>query len=120
MCKTCTHSASTRALLKFTSKTTEQAGAADTDLVFQSEQRAMQELHRLRKLSLQALEQPDDFFFARVRTPCGHDAQVIIEGREIQSDGGEEDKDNPTKAKKPKPTTAQRPSLHHPVVFPLY
>ena len=36
------------------------------------------------------------FFFPRVRTPCGHGAQVIIEGREIQSDGGEKDKDNPT------------------------
>ena len=59
-------------------------------------------------------------FFPRVRTPCGHGAQVIIEGREIQSDGGEEDKDNPTNNKKPKPTTTQRPSLHHPVVFPLY
>ena len=35
-------------------------------------------------------------FFPRVRTPCGHGAQVIIEGREIQSDGGEKDKDNPT------------------------
>ena len=55
-------------------------------------------------------------FFPRVRTPCGHGAQVIIEGREIQSDG--EDKDNPTN-KKQQPTTAQRPSLHHPVVFPL-
>ena len=63
----------------------------------------------------------DLFFFPRVRTPCGHGAQVIIEGREIQSDGGEEDKDNnPTDNKKPKQTTAQRPSLHHPVVFPLY
>ena len=59
-------------------------------------------------------------FFPRARTPCGHGAQIIIEGREIQSDGGEEDKDNPTNNKKPKPTTTQRPSLHHPVVFPLY
>ena len=57
-------------------------------------------------------------FFPRVRTPGGHGAQVIIEGREIQSDGGEKDKDNPTN-KKQQPTTAQRPSLHHPVVFPL-
>ena len=57
-------------------------------------------------------------FFPRVRTPCGHGAQVIIEGREIQSDGGEKDKDNATN-KKQQPTTAQRPSLHHPVVFPL-
>ena len=50
------------------------------------------------------------------RTPCGHGAQVIIEGRETQSDGGDKDKDNPTN-KKQQPTTAQRPSLHHPVVF---
>ena len=35
-------------------------------------------------------------FFPRVRTPCGHGAQVIIEGREKQSDGGERNKDNPT------------------------
>ena len=56
-------------------------------------------------------------FFPRVRTPCGHGAQVIVEGREIQSDGGEKDKENPT-TKQP-PTTAHRPSLHHPVVFPL-
>ena len=58
-------------------------------------------------------------FFPRVRTPCGHDAQVIIEGREIQSDGGEKDKDNPT-TNQTKPTTAHRPRLHHQVVFPLY
>ena len=32
-------------------------------------------------------------FFPRVRTPCGHGAQVI-EGREEQSDGGEKNKDN--------------------------
>ena len=58
-------------------------------------------------------------FFPRVRTPCGHGAQVIIEGREIQSDGGEEDKDNPTKTKNQNQTTTQRRSLHHPL-FPLY
>ena len=58
-------------------------------------------------------------FFPRVRTPCGHDAQVIIEGREIQSDGGEKDKDNPT-TNQTKPTTAHRPRLHHQVVFPLH
>ena len=57
-------------------------------------------------------------FFPRVRTPCGHGAQVIIEGGEKQSDGGERNKDNPTNKNQP-PTTAQRPSLHHPVVFPL-
>ena len=37
-----------------------------------------------------------EIVFPRVRTPCGHGAQVIIEGREIQSDGEEKDKDNPT------------------------
>ena len=35
-------------------------------------------------------------FFPRVRTPCGHGAQVIVEGREEQSDGGEKNKDNKT------------------------
>ena len=60
---------------------------------------------------------PTRLFFPRVRTPCGHGAQVIIEGREKQSDGGEKDKDNPT-TKQPQ-TTAHRPSLHHLVVFPL-
>ena len=39
--------------------------------------------------------------------------------KEIQSDGGEKDKDNPT-TNKTKPTTAHRPRLHHQVVFPLY
>ena len=29
-------------------------------------------------------------------TPCGHGAEVIIEGREVQLDGGAKDKDNPT------------------------
>ena len=57
-----------------------------------------------------------DFFFPRVRTPCGHGAQVIVEGREEQSDSGEkEPKINP----KPTENTAHRPSLHHLVVFPL-
>ena len=37
----------------------EQAGAVDTDLALLSEQRAMQEMHRFQKLSLQALEQPE-------------------------------------------------------------
>ena len=31
-------------------------------------------------------------FFPRVRMPCGHGAQVIVEGREEQSDGGERNK----------------------------
>ena len=39
------------------------------------------------------------FFFPRVRTPCGHGAQVIVEGREEQSDGGEKNKENPTPPK---------------------
>ena len=60
-------------------------------------------------------------FFPRVRTPCGHGAQVIIEGREVQSDGGEKDKENPTKHQTNQTTANQshRPSLHHLVVFPL-
>ena len=33
-------------------------------------------------------------FFPRVRTPCGHGAQVIVEGRESQSDGGEKNTDH--------------------------
>ena len=32
-------------------------------------------------------------FFPRVRTPCGHGAQVIVEGREEQSDGGERNRE---------------------------
>ena len=46
------------------------------------------------------------FFFPRVRTPCGHGAQVIVEGREEQSDGGEKNKDNQhnPKPNKPQPT----------------
>ena len=61
------------------------------------------------------------FFFPRVRTPCGHGAQVIIEGREKQSDGGEKEQRQPNNKtnRHQQPTTAQRPSLHHPVVFPL-
>ena len=53
----------------------------------------------------------------RVRTPCGHGAQVIVEGREEQSDGGEKNED--TQTNQNKQTTAHRPSLHHLVVFPL-
>ena len=49
------------------------------------------------------------FFFPRVRTPCGHGAQVIVEGREILSDGGEKNKDNPT-TKHPKPQPKGRVS----------
>ena len=53
-------------------------------------------------------------FVPRVRTPCGHGAQVIIEGREIQSDGGEKDKENPT-TNQPNQTTAnQSPQAESP------
>ena len=38
-------------------------------------------------------------FFPRVRTPCGHGAQVIIEGREKPSDGGEKGQRQPNKQK---------------------
>ena len=55
-------------------------------------------------------------FFPRVRTPCGHGAQVIVEGREEQTDGGERNEGPKTN---PKPNTqARRPKLHHLVVFP--
>ena len=42
--------------------------------------------------------------FPRVRTPCGHGAQVIVEGREEQTDGGERNEDpktNPNQTPKP-------------------
>ena len=59
------------------------------------------------------------YFFPRVRTPCGHGAQVIVEGREEQTDGGERNED--PKKNQPKPNTqARRPKLHHLVVFPLH
>ena len=57
-------------------------------------------------------------FFPRVRTPCGHGAQVIVEGREEQTDGGERN-EGPKTNPKPK-TKARRPKLHHLVVFPLH
>ena len=47
-----------------------------------------------------------ELFFPRVRTPCGHGAQVIVEGRESQSDGGENNKDNKQKANR----TPKRPT----------
>ena len=57
-------------------------------------------------------------FFPRVRTPCGHGAQVIVEGREEQTDGGERNEGPKTN---PKPNTqARRPKLHHLLVFPLH
>ena len=53
-------------------------------------------------------------FFPRVRTPCGHGAQVIIEGREKQSDsdGGERNKDKPTT--KTQTTANQTPQAESP------
>ena len=40
----------------------------------------------------------------RVRTPCGHGAQVIVEGREEQTDGGERNEDPKTSQNQtPKP-----------------
>ena len=48
--------------------------------------------------------EPIGVFFSRVRTPCGHGAQVIVEGRESQSDGGENNKDH-----KQKTNTTQKP-----------
>ena len=62
--------------------------------------------------------QAANLFFPRVRTPCGHGAQVIVEGREEQTDGGERNEGPKTN---PKPNTqARRPKLHHLVVFPLH
>ena len=49
-------------------------------------------------------------FFPRVRTPCGHGAQVIVEGREKQSDGGENNKDHNHNPK----TTTKGPQAESP------
>ena len=49
-------------------------------------------------------------FFPRVRTPCGHGAQVIVEGREEQSDGGEKNKDHKHNPK----TTTKGPQAESP------
>ena len=46
----------------------------------------------------------------RVRTPCGHGAQVIVEGRESQSDGGENNKDHNNNPK----TTTKGPQAETP------
>ena len=51
---------------------------------------------------IQKGKMPPLCFFSRVRTPCGHGAQVIVEGREKQSDGGEKNKDH---KRNPKTTT---------------
>ena len=67
--------------------------------------------------TLAPVPQMQSFFFPRVRTPCGHGAQVMVEGREEQSDGGEKNKDH---KHNPKQTTKspQAESPHH-AVFPL-
>ena len=54
------------------------------------------------------------FFFPRVRTPCGHGAQVIIEGKEKQSDGGEKDKDNTTTNQTNQTTANHSPQAESP------
>ena len=54
-------------------------------------------------------------FFPRVRTPCGHGAQVIVEGREEKTDGGERNEDpkkptqNQTQARRPTPPSCSLP-----------
>ena len=57
-------------------------------------------------------------FFPRVRTPCGHGAQVIVEGREEKTDGGERNEDPKKQPKNQTPKPAGR--LHHLVVFPIH
>ena len=52
-------------------------------------------------------------FFPRVRTPCGHGAQVIVEGREEQSDGGEKNKETQHHTK-PTNTTTKGPQAVSP------
>ena len=63
---------------------------------------------------MRGLERTRVTFFPRVRTPCGHGAQVIVEGRESQSDGGENNTDHKQKNQqntKPKgPQAASSPS----------
>ena len=57
-------------------------------------------------------------FFPRVRTPCGHGAQVIVEGREEKTDGGERNEDPKNQPKNQTPRPAGR--LHHLVIFPIH
>ena len=52
---------------------------------------------------------PPRLLFPRVRTPCGHGAQVIIEGREEKTDGGERNEDPKKPTQKPN-TQARRPT----------
>ena len=54
-------------------------------------------------------------FFPRVRTPCGHGAQVIVEGREER-----QMVENGTKTPKNQPKTKHPGRLHHLVVFPKH
>ena len=61
---------------------------------------------------------PDQINHPRVRTPCGHGAQVIIEGREEKTDGGERNEDPKNQPKNQPPKPAGR--LHHLVVFPKH
>ena len=53
---------------------------------------------------------PNISFCPRVRTPCGHGAQVIVEGREKQSHGGENNKDHNHNPK----TTTKGPQAESP------
>ena len=50
-------------------------------------------------------EEAVSLFFPRARTPCGHGAQVIVEGREEQSDGGEKNKETQRHPKQTNTTT---------------
>ena len=54
-----------------------------------------------------------DTVFPRVRTPCGHSAQVIVEGREEQSDDGEKNKETQHHTK-PTNTTTRGPQAVSP------
>ena len=58
------------------------------------------------------------FFFPRVRTPCGHGAQVIIEGREERQmvEKGTKTPKNQPKNQPPKPAGR----LHYLEVFPIH
>ena len=62
----------------------------------------------IRKALLPMYLSEGGFFFPRVRTPCGHGAQVIVEGREEQIDGGERN-EGPKTNPKPK-THARKPT----------
>ena len=61
---------------------------------------------------------PASIFFPRVRTPCGHGAQVIIEGREERQmvEKGTKTPKNQPKNQPPKPAGR----LHYLEVFPIH